>query len=207
MNVIKPLSCFLAIVFSASAAATVTLDVPDTIDLLVVNGGKPNTSGGFFASSKKVEMEDGQQQIVFRYHPYFTQGNDRVGVESDVVIAKFNAADQSISFDMPEFRNAADAERSIKSMEWTLRDQQGTAIEMKQDRLIKEGMQIGRDYKQETLEYNMTGGPAAITTQYVKPTSANGSTSDTTAEEMLHFWYDKADAQTKARFKQYVNQQ
>ncbi|EKO3373223.1 DUF2057 family protein [Vibrio fluvialis] len=207
MNVIKPLSCFLAIVFSASAAATVTLDVPDTIDLLVVNGGKPNTSGGFFASSKKVEMEDGQQQIVFRYHPYFTQGNDRVGVESDVVIAKFNAADQSISFDMPEFRNAADAERSIKSMEWTLRDQQGTAIEMKQDRLIKEGMQIGRDYKQETLEYNMTGGPAAITTQYVKPTSANSSTSDTTAEEMLHFWYGKADAQTKARFKQYVNQQ
>ncbi|ELG2045001.1 DUF2057 family protein [Vibrio fluvialis] len=207
MNVIKPLSCFLAIVFSASAAATVTLDVPDTIDLLVVNGGKPNTSGGFFASSKKVEMEDGQQQIVFRYHPYFTQGNDRVGVESDVVIAKFNAADQSISFDMPEFRNAADAERSIKSMEWTLRDQQGTAIEMKQDRLIKEGMQIGRDYKQETLEYNMTGGPAAITTQYVKPTSASGSTSDTTAEEMLHFWYGKADAQTKARFKQYVNQQ
>ncbi|EKO3541198.1 DUF2057 family protein [Vibrio fluvialis] len=207
MNVIKPLSCFLAIVFSASAAATVTLDVPDTIDLLVVNGGKPNTSGGFFASSKKVEMEDGQQQIVFRYHPYFTQGNDRVGVESDVVIAKFNAADQSISFDMPEFRNAADAERSIKSMEWTLRDQQGTAIEMKQDRLIKEGMQIGRDYKQETLEYNMTGGAAAITTQYVKPTSANGSTSDTTAEEMLHFWYGKADAQTKARFKQYVNQQ
>ncbi|EKO3408217.1 DUF2057 family protein [Vibrio fluvialis] len=207
MNVIKPLSCFLAIVFSVSAAATVTLDVPDTIDLLVVNGGKPNTSGGFFASSKKVEMEDGQQQIVFRYHPYFTQGNDRVGVESDVVIAKFNAADQSISFDMPEFRNAADAERSIKSMEWTLRDQQGTAIEMKQDRLIKEGMQIGRDYKQETLEYNMTGGPAAITTQYVKPTSANGSTSDTTAEEMLHFWYGKADAQTKARFKQYVNQQ
>ncbi|EKO3411451.1 DUF2057 family protein [Vibrio fluvialis] len=207
MNVIKPLSCFLAIVFSTSAAATVTLDVPDTIDLLVVNGGKPNTSGGFFASSKKVEMEDGQQQIVFRYHPYFTQGNDRVGVESDVVIAKFNAADQSISFDMPEFRNAADAERSIKSMEWTLRDQQGTAIEMKQDRLIKEGMQIGRDYKQETLEYNMTGGPAAITTQYVKPTSANGSTSDTTAEEMLHFWYGKADAQTKARFKQYVNQQ
>ncbi|MBY8091804.1 DUF2057 family protein [Vibrio fluvialis] len=207
MNVIKPLSCFLAIVFSASAAATVTLDVPDTIDLLVVNGGKPNTSGGFFASSKKVEMEDGQQQIVFRYHPYFTQGNDRVGVESDVVIAKFNAADQSISFDMPEFRNAADAERSIKSMEWTLRDQQGNAIEMKQDRLIKEGMQIGRDYKQETLEYNMTGGPAAITTQYVKPTSANGSTSDTTAEEMLHFWYGKADAKTKARFKQYVNQQ
>ncbi|EKO3918860.1 DUF2057 family protein [Vibrio fluvialis] len=207
MNVIKPLSCFLAIAFSASAAATVTLDVPDTIDLLVVNGGKPNTSGGFFASSKKVEMEDGQQQIVFRYHPYFTQGNDRVGVESDVVIAKFNAADQSISFDMPEFRNAADAERSIKSMEWSLRDQQGTAIEMKQDRLIKEGMQIGRDYKQETLEYNMTGGPAAITTQYVKPTSANGSTSDTTAEEMLHFWYGKADAQTKARFKQYVNQQ
>jgi len=27
------------------------------------------------------------------------------------------------------------------------------------------------------------------------------------AEEMLHFWYNKADEKTKARFKEFVNQQ
>ncbi|MEF1291313.1 DUF2057 family protein, partial [Vibrio sp. M260118] len=29
---------------------------------------------------------------------------------------------------------------------------------------------------------------------------------DTTAEEMLHFWYNKADAETQERFKAFINQ-
>ncbi|MCG6210804.1 DUF2057 family protein [Vibrio furnissii] len=205
MNTIKSLSCLLAIVFSASSAAKVTLNIPDSIDLLVVNGAKPQSSGSIFSSTKSVEMDDGQQQIVFRYNPYFTQGNDRIGVESDVVIAKFTATDKTLDFDMPQYRNADDAQNNIKAMEWALRDQQGNAVGLEQDRLIKQGMQIGRDYKQETFEYNLQGGPAAIATAFIKP-SKEGSAGDTTAEEMLHFWYNKADPQTQARFKAYVNQ-
>ncbi len=206
MNIIKPLTCIIAIAFSATAAAKVTLAIPDTIEMLVVNGQKPETSGSIFSSVTSVELKDGEQQIVFRYHPYYSQGSERIGVEGDVVIAKFDAADQSLSFDMPTYRNATEAEENIKSMQWSLRDDKGQALQVTQDRLIKEGMQIGRDYKQETFEYNLSGGEAAVGTAFIKTgKSSNGAANDTTAEEMLHFWYNKADAATKARFKAYVN--
>lgn len=43
----------------------------------------------------------------------------------------------------------------------------------------------------------------APTTPLAKPLAQ----ANNTAEEMLHFWYEKADAETKARFKAFINQQ
>ncbi|MFA0425384.1 DUF2057 family protein, partial [Vibrio sp. 10N.222.54.A1] len=36
------------------------------------------------------------------------------------------------------------------------------------------------------------------------PTKIDGNAANT-AEEMLYFWYEKADAETKQKFKDYVN--
>ncbi len=41
----------------------------------------------------------------------------------------------------------------------------------------------------------------------MKQTKPATMKADSTAEEMLHFWYQKADAKTQARFKDYINQQ
>ncbi|NGZ15076.1 DUF2057 family protein [Vibrio aestuarianus] len=209
MNVIKPLSCALAILFSASALATVTLEIPDTINLLVVNGKKPDTAGSIFSSTKSVELADGEQQIVFQYEPYFSQGNDRIIVESDVVIAKFTAKDAQLSFDMPQYRDANRAQKGIQSMQWSLVDKNGQAVEIKQDRLLKDGFQFNRDYFREADDYNRTGGIAAVgitNVTMLQNEITQSKNAQNAAEEMLHFWYNKADEQTKARFKAYVNQ-
>ncbi len=206
MNLIKPLSFALAVVFSASAAAKVTVEVPNTVELLVVNGEKPKTSGSLFSSSESLELADGENQIVFRFEPFFTQGEDRVGVSSDVVIAKFTAQDKDLVFSLPEYRDAKAAQKDIKSFEWALVDNNQQAVEIKQDRLTKNGMQLGRNYSQETLEYNRTGAIASVSvagSSMLMPTNANSDT----AEEMLHFWYNKADKQTQQRFKQFINAQ
>lgn len=204
MKLIKPLSYFLAIAFSATAAAKVTLEVPSSIDVLVVNGAKPKTSGSLFSSTKSLELEDGQNQIVFRFEPFFNEGNDRVIVESDVVIAKFTAQDKELTFSLPDYRDAKAAKANIKSFEWSLIDKSGVAVNIDQDRLIKKGMQLGRNYPQETIDYNRTGAVASVSngTDY-----SSAMTDGTTVEEMLHFWYNKADEKTKARFKDYVNAQ
>lgn len=207
MNKMKSLSCIMAMLLSASAMAKVTIEIPDTIDLLVVNGEKPQVSGGFFSANKTINLEDGEQQIVFRYQPYFTQGSDRVRVESDVIVAAFQAQEQTLTFEMPQYRNALDAEKNIKSMAWSLLDERHTAIPLRQDRLIKPGMQIGRDYPQEIFKYNLEGGPAAIAMVSTLPPTATANLdhpTETTAEEMLHFWYNKADTATKARFKAFI---
>ncbi|EGU19450.1 DUF2057 family protein [Vibrio mimicus] len=210
MKPMQRLSCLLALCFAASASAKVTIDIPDTIDLLVVNGSSPKLSGGFFDATKKLELDDGEQQIVFRYSPYFSQGSDRIIIDSDVIIATFDAANQDFTFDMPKYRDAPQATKAIKKMEWQLVDQQGKAIKMRQDRLIKEGMQLGRNFEFETAEYNRKGGIAALTssiaTQPLTQQEASNAAASA-AEEMLHFWYNKADEETKARFKAFVNKQ
>ncbi|EJC6733961.1 hypothetical protein CRN32_16740 [Vibrio vulnificus] len=215
MNIIKPLTCLLAMSISGMATAAVILHVPDDVTLFVANGQKAKLSGSLFASSKTIELPNGENQIVFQYEPYFSQGNDRIGVESNVIIAKFSATDTDLNFELPKYRDHRVAEQEIKQMQWQLVDEQGAAVTKSEDKLVKSGMQIGRDYAREAADYNQTGGIAAIGTTVsvatIKPEPVAGveakvKAGDNTAEEMLHFWYDKADDATKARFKAYINQ-
>ncbi|EPT8341778.1 DUF2057 domain-containing protein [Vibrio vulnificus] len=215
MNIIKPLTCILAMSISSLATAAVTLHVPDDVTLFVANGQKAKLSGSLFASSKTIELPNGENQIVFQYEPYFSQGNDRIGVESNVIIAKFSATDTDLNFELPKYRDHRVAEQEIKQMQWQLVDEQGAAVTKSEDKLVKSGMQIGRDYAREAADYNQTGGIAAIgttvsvatiKTEPVADVETKVKAGDNTAEEMLHFWYDKADEATKARFKAYINQ-
>ncbi|MCA0768580.1 DUF2057 domain-containing protein [Vibrio vulnificus] len=215
MNIIKSLTCILAMSISGLATAAVTLHVPDDVTLFVANGQKAKLSGSLFASSKTIELPNGENQIVFQYEPYFSQGNDRIGVESNVIIAKFSATDTDLNFELPKYRDHRVAEQEIKQMQWQLVDEQGAAVTKSEDKLVKSGMQIGRDYAREAADYNQTGGIAAIgtavsvatiKTEPVANVETKVKAGDNTAEEMLHFWYDKADEATKARFKAYINQ-
>ncbi|EGQ8447649.1 MULTISPECIES: DUF2057 domain-containing protein [Vibrio] len=223
MKLIKPLTCALALAMSGMAFADVTVSVPDNVSVLAANGEKAELSGGFFASERTLTLPDGLNQVVFRFAPYFNQGNDRLSVESDVIVTRFDATNTELTLQMPEYRNLRDAEEKIKDLDWKLVDDSGNAIAVDQDKLLKPGMQIGRDYVREIEDYNQAGGAAAVafagaaTMQPVtlpakvpadmKQVRATAVKADSTAEEMLHFWYQKADAETKARFKKYVNQQ
>ncbi|MDV6252035.1 DUF2057 family protein [Vibrio sp. EA2] len=221
MKLIKPLTCALALAMSSMAFADVTVSVPDDVSVLAANGEKVKLDGGFFASERTMTLPDGVNQVVFRFSPFFNQGNDRVSVESDVIVTSFTASDSELALQLPEYRNLNDAEDNIKDLDWKLVDASGNAIAVKQDKLIKEGMQIGRDYVREVEDYNRTGGVAAIAVAgaMVQPMTLPAeipedmkraraaAKADSTAEEMLHFWYQKADAETKARFKAYINQQ
>ncbi|WP_063344487.1 DUF2057 domain-containing protein [Vibrio jasicida] len=223
MKLIKPLTCALALAMSGMAFADVTVNVPDDVSVLAANGEKVKLSGGFFASEKSFTLPDGVNQVVFRYAPYFSQGNDRLSVESDVIVTRFDATDAELTLQLPEYRDLREAENKIKDLDWKLVDASGNAIAVEQDKLMKPGMQIGRDYVREVEDYNKAGGVAAVgvvSAAVIQPatlpakipadmkqTKPETMKADSTAEEMLHFWYQKADAETQARFKAYINQQ
>ncbi|MDF2153003.1 DUF2057 family protein [Vibrio sp. CAU 1672] len=216
MKIIKPLTCMLALAISGPALADVTLSIPDDVSILAANGRKAELSGGLFASSKTLTLPDGVNQVVVRYAPFFSKGNERVSTESHAIIARFTATDSELTFELPEYRDLREAEANIKQLELRLIDESGNAIDLRQEALVKPGMQIGRDYLREVEDYNRQGGVAAVTmtgTAVVQPVTLPAVapdasvTVDSTAEEMLHFWYNKADAETRARFKAFVNQQ
>lgn len=243
---LKSFSLLALLAMSSSAFASVTLTVPSTVDLLVVNGQTPETStlDKFFSNNEKqVELPDGWNQIVFEYHPQFNQGNgdDLVLIDTDTIVAKFNASQTELTFDLPKYRNEREARTFDQNPDWKLVNKNGQTVEVTQDKLLKGGIQLGRDYKEEIQSYNQKGGSAAVilqepvakaapasapvvsaapvaataaaTTAVVSNTSQASTTSQTSApvvkssgnyknteEEMLHYWYQKADAETKQRF-------
>ena len=219
MKTLQSIALLSTIIVAPHVLADVTIEVPSSADALVevlaVNEAKPDLDGGFFSSSKTITVPDGVNQIVFKYQLAFSQGNDREFVDSDTIIATFNAADTALTFDMPKFRNTNEAKKGLQNLDWKLVDENQNAISVKQDKLVKDGMQIGRKYPQEAREYNQKGGIAALTVgasagaaavaqPVTLPAKIDGNAANT-AEEMLYFWYEKADAETKQKFKDYVN--
>ncbi|NOJ07621.1 DUF2057 family protein [Vibrio splendidus] len=218
MKTLQSIALLSTIIVAPHVLADVTIEVPSSADALVevlaVNEAKPDLDGGFFSSSKTITVPDGVNQIVFKYQLAFSQGNDREFVDSDTIIATFDATDTALTFDMPKFRNTNEAKKGLQNLDWKLVDENQNAISVKQDKLIKDGMQIGREYPQEAKEYNQKGGIAALTLgasagaaaaqPVTLPAKIDGNAANT-AEEMLYFWYEKADAETKQKFKDYVN--
>ncbi|MGR4999377.1 DUF2057 family protein [Vibrio celticus] len=220
MKNLQSIALLSTIIAAPQVLADVTIEVPSSADALVevlaVNEAKPDLDGGFFSSSKTITVPDGVNQIVFKYQLAFSQGNDREFVDSDTIIATFDATDTALTFDMPKFRNTNEAKKGLQNLDWKLVDENQNAISVKQDKLIKDGMQIGRKYPQEAKEYNQKGGIAALTVgasagvaaavaqPVTLPAKIDGNAANT-AEEMLYFWYEKADAETKQKFKDYVN--
>ncbi|KUI98033.1 hypothetical protein VRK_27340 [Vibrio sp. MEBiC08052] len=200
--------------------ASVTIDLPESVDVLVANGGKADiSSGGFFSSQRKLQLEDGLQQIVFRYEPFFQEGKDNIGVESDVTVAVFNAADAELTLRVPQYRSSREARENISSMQWSLTNRDGQKIPVTQDKLLKDGIQFGRNYYTEMSVYNQSDKVASVP-EYAPQSGLSSKTiparslkssqtkaSASTAETMLHYWYEQADEQARARFKQFINQQ
>lgn len=104
----------------------------------------------------------------------------------------------------------------------------GEKITFEQDKLIKSGLQFGRDFEKEIAIYNQSGKAAAVaTTAAVAATAAVPTTLPATAapaatspkppvdqqqtrnvaENMLNYWYEQADEATRARFKAKINQE
>ncbi len=226
MKLITLSTLTLSTLFSLSALANVELLADNNLDLLVINGQKAEVESSLFSATKKATLPNGENQIVFRYTYAYARGKNYESIDTHVIVAKFNAADTKLKFSFPEFKTTREAEKHMNSLNWSLIDTHSNrAIKVTEDKLIKDGLQIGRNFVQETENYNISGGAAAIMSERerivaasiaeMSSTAISAPTNNTavkaqansnTAEEMLHFWYQKANAETKARFKAYVNQ-
>ncbi|WP_298769508.1 DUF2057 domain-containing protein [uncultured Shewanella sp.] len=189
--------------------ANVTLKMPYNSDLILVNG--KDASG-----NEKIKLPNGINQVAFRYQGNFYQQDQESSFDSDVIIMTFEGFNASYSLSLPNLRTMNAAQQFNHKPQLTLTDKTGNSVPFKQGKLMKKGLQFGRDYEAEIAAYNQTSQPAALDT-LVKNTPAiapqttsqvsNATTpvnSQVNVGQMLDFWYSQADEATRASFKKRI---
>ncbi|UAL44488.1 DUF2057 domain-containing protein [Shewanella inventionis] len=210
----------LLICTNTSAA---TLLLPDNANTVLVNGVATEQQ----QVALDINTPQGLQQIAFRYHARFRDQGSQHSFSSDVIILRFAASDQDYQLSLPSIRSQSSATQFNQQPQITLTNQAGQAIEFTQDKLMKSGLQIGRDFETEIAKYNASGAIAAWNAASValKPTATTNTNAsaiaESTAQElhktdavvdqqevsnMLDYWYQKASPQTQAEFKARINQ-
>lgn len=137
------------------ATANVHLKLPKNAEVLTVNG-KPAVKSG------DLVLADGTNQIAFRYAAQYRQQADSVHYLSDVLIVRFDASAQTLTLTLPAINSARDAKKFDESPKLTLLNAQDEAVGFTSDKLIKNGIQLGRDFEHEILQYNLSNHPASL---------------------------------------------
>ncbi|XAW90316.1 DUF2057 family protein [Vibrio sp. CDRSL-10 TSBA] len=158
----------VSLMLSGAAQAAVTVNVPEEIDLHVVNLEKPEIQGSIFDAARRIELPDGLNQIAFRYSQNFVKRDIAKRVYSDLIIFKFEASDQELTFSVPDYRNAREAENNISDFNWALVDTKtNQKITTVNDKISPNGFVIGQNFRDEVESYNKKGGKAAVGLTYV----------------------------------------
>ncbi|MDW6093325.1 DUF2057 family protein [Vibrio rhizosphaerae] len=230
MKIALPLLFTLSLgMIPCTAAAKTVLQIPDNVDVLAINAQAPAKASGLFPSDTE-ELNDGVNQIVFKYSPAFEIGKDIRHAYSPVIIAKFKASDTQLHFQLPSYRSLTQARQEIDHLQWALVDAQGNNVIIAEDTLQKNGLQIGRDYVQEAQHYNTEAGIAAIdvspapTTHAVAvstpqsassaqkthvsatkaPTPSKPLSADSPNLTQLKRWYQKSNQQERKAFRKWI---
>ncbi|MCL1082396.1 MULTISPECIES: DUF2057 domain-containing protein [Shewanella] len=205
-----------------------SLQLPDSTETVLVNGKASEQS----SVKLDLTLPDGMQQIAFRYQAHYRDNGRQDNFISDVVILRFQAEEQTYQLTLPAINSASDAKQFNAQPALGLIDQTGKTMAFTQDKLMKSGLQIGRDFAQENAQYNDSDAIAAIApntaiirrlaTAAMAIASEQGTQvmsnsavplvkkpEDITQAEvsrMLDYWYQKANNHTQAEFKAKINQ-
>ncbi|ABZ77098.1 conserved hypothetical protein [Shewanella halifaxensis HAW-EB4] len=208
------------LLFTPSAFADVTLSMPSNSELVLVNG--VDASG-----RDTLNLKNGINQIAFRYLGRYQQQGSQTQFQSDVIIIKFDQSNAQLALSMPSVRSGNAADKFNQSPQVTLENQYSNLVPFELGMLIKKGLQLGRDYETEMTAYNLTEQKASLNIQptatNVIPTTATiavaaantpANTSDkpeasnqVDVGQMLDFWYQQADEETRKAFKKRIENQ
>ncbi|MCP4956809.1 MAG: DUF2057 domain-containing protein [Photobacterium aquimaris] len=194
---------------SFSSFADVTLNLPQSAELVLVNG--VNAEG----NATQI-LNNGSNQIAFRYDKNYRENGDTHLFRSEVVVMTFSGNDATYTLQLPKISSDYQAQKFNRQPTLHLLAANGSEVPFKHDVLIKDGLQINRDYQQEIAQYNLSKAPAALATaitanemqraqQQVSPAEKDGHIDQVYVSKMLNYWYSKADTTTQEKFKANIN--
>ena len=149
---------FTAVVFSVGLTSPMllasSLTLPSTADIIAVNG-QP------IKAENTLDLAEGVNQLALRYTGSYRDRGSMERFESEVVIIRFNAENTSYQLVLPNISQAKQASRFNQQPEIVINSTSGPSA-IQTDVLIKNGLQLGRNYQQELAAYNQTQQEAAV---------------------------------------------
>lgn len=199
-------------------AMATTLKLSPEIKILVVDGKK--VSNNLLKGSTGLELAGNEHQILLRVEKVIKSGSrDEELYTSPPLIITFNAPHtKTVSFNIPKLSNEQESLKFNREPTVNLYDEHGNPISSTIDILKIEGLAILANLEKEMARYNRENNVASLPTLTLQnelpALSQNNSIEQTTvvvkgenvAEQMLQYWYQQADKQTKQRFMKWANE-
>jgi len=226
MKKILCVSLLSSVLAAPFAYADVKIGFEDGVSVLAYNG-KEVRSNSFLEGTEFLKVENGLHQLLVQYTAEIKSSADDHELETtDTFVLLFEANDAQLMLGAPELKSVSAVEEFNKSGQWHLKQSDGKSVAVKSSVLKKEGFQLSRDYERELRDFNATGANAAlpympkpvVSADMSKPVAASYSSNTVQSksqseapqvnmpEQMLKFWYNQADQETRERFKKWIAQ-
>ncbi len=234
-QILKPWALALAVLSGLFYAgsyswAAVTLKLPKNIYILAANGKNLKSH-----NTADLPNGINQIVIQYQGEPGAKLSSDGDVEYSDTFVVKFTAENQELEMIIPWIRTVGNLEEWNKTPDIGIETSAGDGIDIQVSRLQKTGLQVFRNYAQELAAFNHTSAPASLDhsssgafsmnadvsgnqpaplaeTKPVPPTAAGAhktaqqpAPQSNMVEDMLKYWYQQADEQTRQKFKTWIH--
>ncbi|WP_368543431.1 curli synthesis inhibitor [Enterobacter soli] len=211
-------SAVIALVMPVCVFAT-TLRLSTDIDLLVLDGKKVSSS--LLRGADSIELDNGPHQVVFRVEKTIRAANheQRMYISPPLILSFNTQRISQVNFSLPRLETEKEAQAFESAPRLELLDGDAITIPVKLDILALTTTPNGIDYEADTEIYNKAGKRASLpqfaTMMADDSTLLSGVSeldvippqSQPLTEQRLKFWFQQADADTRARFLQWAKQQ
>lgn len=214
MSNIRPwlgkLIAITALIVSGSVFADTSVVIPRPYVTYLVDGKSHKNNG-------TIELASGAHQLVIRFEGNYSNRNSTNLVSAEPLVVNFETnGKEQLTFDLPKIRDAVQANQFVKKQNLHLIHQETKAVKDADIFVLpkKEGLQIGRDYQEELLALgkafqqpiiNEDGTiSAANGTQLTNKAGVATDNKQLQTLEMLKYWYNRADPQSRKAFQHWI---
>lgn len=136
------------------------LQIIKQIEPLLLNGKE--LTGNDFKAEQVLNLQPGQNQLLFALDQVVAQDGRQAKLVFPPVVIRFDAQPSPVTLSYATFRDANQAKKFRRNLDFSLVDQQGQAVDYQVDLLPIGGFSQFEDYQAAMAEYNLSDGEAVL---------------------------------------------